>query len=51
MIEYATSLVRSQSLANVQFHVMDATGPLHFPDNTFDLVNGRMLTGVLTTQQ
>lgn len=51
MIEYATSSARSQGLANVQFHVMDATGPLHFSDNTFDMVNGRMLTGALTTQQ
>jgi ubiquinone/menaquinone biosynthesis C-methylase UbiE len=30
---------------------MDATQPLHFADNTFDLVNGRILMGFLTTQQ
>ncbi|MBV9229166.1 MAG: methyltransferase domain-containing protein [Chloroflexi bacterium] len=51
MIEYATSLVKSQGLSQAQFQVMDATKPLHFPDNTFDLVNGRLLTGFLSTQQ
>jgi ubiquinone/menaquinone biosynthesis C-methylase UbiE len=51
MIEYATSLVKLQGLANLQFQVIDATGPLYFPDSTFDLVNGRMLTGALTAQQ
>ena len=49
MIEYATSLATSQGLSNVQFHVMDATQPLDFPDNSFDLVNGRILTGFLST--
>lgn len=51
MIEYATSLVQSQGIAQAQFQVMDATRPLHFPDSTFDLVNGRMITGFLSTQQ
>jgi ubiquinone/menaquinone biosynthesis C-methylase UbiE len=51
MIEYATSLATSQGLAQVRFQVMDATQPLDFPDHTFDLVNGRILTGFLTTQQ
>jgi ubiquinone/menaquinone biosynthesis C-methylase UbiE len=50
MIEYAASLASTQRL-NVQFHVMDATQPLRFSNNTFDLVNGRILTGFLTTQQ
>ncbi|MBV9229389.1 MAG: methyltransferase domain-containing protein [Chloroflexi bacterium] len=51
MTEYATSLAISQNVSNVQFRVMDATGPLDFPDNTFDLVNGRILMGFLATQQ
>ena len=51
MMEYATSLTKSQGLSNVQFVVMDATQPLRFPDNTFDLVNGRILTGFLSTHQ
>lgn len=51
MIEYATSLVQSQQLSNVEFRVMDVTQPLDFPDNTFDLINGRIFTGFLSTQQ
>ncbi len=51
MIEYAKSLVQEQGLAQVLFQLMDATKPLQFPDHTFDLVNGRLLTGFLSTQQ
>ena len=51
MMEYANNLTTTQGLATLQFRVMDATGPLDFPDHTFDLINGRLLTGVLSTQQ
>jgi ubiquinone/menaquinone biosynthesis C-methylase UbiE len=51
MIEYATSLAESQDLCTLRFRVMDATQPLDFPDSTFDLVNGRILMGFLSTQQ
>ena len=51
MMEYATHLATSQGLANAQFRVMDATQPLQFADNTFDLVNGRIMMGFLTTHQ
>lgn len=51
MIAYANSLAAEKDLSNVQFHVMDATKPLSFPDKTFDLVNGRILTGFLSTHQ
>ena len=51
MIEYANRQAASNKLSSVQFQVMDATQPLQFPDNSFDLVNGRILTGFLTTQQ
>jgi ubiquinone/menaquinone biosynthesis C-methylase UbiE len=51
MIAYANNLATSTGVPQVQFRVMDATRPLDFPDNTFDLVNGRILSGFLTTQQ
>jgi ubiquinone/menaquinone biosynthesis C-methylase UbiE len=51
MMEYAGSLAQAQGISNLSFRVMDATRPLDFPDNTFDLVNARILTGFLTTKQ
>jgi ubiquinone/menaquinone biosynthesis C-methylase UbiE len=51
MIDYATGQATSQDLSHVQFRVMDATQPLQFADNTFDMVNGRILMGFLTTEQ
>ena len=49
MIEYATSLAQARKLQNLQFRVMDATQPLGFAEQSFDLVNGRILTGFLST--
>src|SRR5690242_3070526 len=51
MMEYATVQAKQQGLANVQFQVMDITRPLQFADGAFDLINGRMMTGFLTTSQ
>ena len=51
MIEYARHMAATQELAQVQFQVIDATQPLSFPDSSFDLVNGRILTGFLTREQ
>src|SRR5215469_7252986 len=51
MIDYANSQAVQQGLSNVRFEVMDATKPLAFPDQTFDLVNGRIFIGFLSTQQ
>src|SRR6266699_2675297 len=51
MTEYATSIAVSQKLSHLQFRVMDAAGPLDFADNTFDLVNARILTGFLSKPQ
>jgi len=51
MIEYATSLVVAEKFPHARFQVMDATQKLSFPDNSFNLVNGRMLTGFLSTKQ
>lgn len=51
MIEYANSLAHTQGLTGAQFQVMDVTQPLNFPDNTFDLINGRILVGFLFKHQ
>lgn len=48
MIDYAQARARVQGLHNASFRVMDITQPLDFPDNSFDLVNGRMI-GFLPT--
>jgi ubiquinone/menaquinone biosynthesis C-methylase UbiE len=43
MIDYARVQARVQGLDNVHFQIMDLQQPLAFPDNTFDLVNARLL--------
>ena len=43
MIAYASSLAWSQRLENASFKVMNLLKPLEFPDQSFDLVNGRLL--------
>ncbi len=47
MIEYARTLTRAQKLENLQFQLMDVTGPLDFPDNSFDFINARLLVGFM----
>lgn len=42
-VEYANASARLRGLTNVQFRVMDINKPLAFPDDSFDLVNGRGL--------
>jgi ubiquinone/menaquinone biosynthesis C-methylase UbiE len=44
MTSYAESLAHAGELDNASFRVMNALEPLDFPDNFFDLVNGRFLT-------
>jgi SAM-dependent methyltransferase len=51
MIAYANNLATLRELAQARFAVMDATKPLSFSDASFDLVNGRILTGFLTREQ
>ncbi|HLI87620.1 MAG TPA: methyltransferase domain-containing protein [Ktedonobacteraceae bacterium] len=51
MVRYAEELARVQRLDNVRFLNMDATQPLDFPDNSFDLVNARALFGFMRKQQ
>jgi ubiquinone/menaquinone biosynthesis C-methylase UbiE len=51
MIQYAQAQAHARGLANAQFRVMDVTKPLEFPNASFDLVNGRILTGFLQTTE
>ncbi len=48
MIEYARSQAQEQGLSNVTFQVQDARKLVDFPDNSFDLVNGRFLFGFMS---
>lgn len=41
MIQYAQTHAALQGLENASFRVMNALQPLDFPDESFDLVNGR----------
>lgn len=47
MVEYARTQAWTQGLENASFRVMNALGPLDFPDNSFDLVNARFLVGFM----
>ncbi len=48
MIEYAGYLAKDQKLPNAHFQIMNALKPLDFPDNSFDFVNARFLTGFMS---
>ncbi len=43
MMAYARSFAKVQGLNNAFFEVMDISKPLDFPDNSFDLVNARLI--------
>jgi len=47
MIQYARAQAKVQGLDNAHFLVMDATKPLDFPDDYFDLINGRFMVTFL----
>jgi ubiquinone/menaquinone biosynthesis C-methylase UbiE len=47
IIQYANAKAWSQHLTNVSFGVMDVFSPLDFSDNTFDLVQGTLLSGLV----
>ena len=47
MIEYARDQARVQKLNNVTFYVMNAMEPFAFPDESFDLVNARLMAGFM----
>jgi ubiquinone/menaquinone biosynthesis C-methylase UbiE len=47
MIDYANASAQTQQIPNASFRIMDISGPLDFPDASFDLVNARALFAVL----
>ena len=47
MVDYANTQARTQQLPNASFRVMNITQPLDVPDASFDLINARLLVGVL----
>jgi ubiquinone/menaquinone biosynthesis C-methylase UbiE len=48
-VNYNFAQARVRNLQNVTFEVMDARKPFTFHDHSFDLVNGRLLTGFMDT--
>ena len=50
MIDHALTQANVQRLENAHFQVMDATGPLNFADNSFDLVNARLIAFLTPSQ-
>ncbi len=51
MIAYANARARTQQLPNASFGVMSILEPLDFSDNSFDLVNARLLVGVVRREK
>lgn len=47
MIAYARAQAQAQRLTNASFRVMNALKPLDFPDNSFDLVNTRLIVAFM----
>lgn len=47
MIKYAHAQALTRGLENASFTVMDALKPLAFPENSFDLVNARLIAGFM----
>jgi ubiquinone/menaquinone biosynthesis C-methylase UbiE len=47
MIEYAKVQAQAMGLKNISFQAGNILDPLPFPDGSFDLVNGRFLTGFM----
>ncbi|HEY3991468.1 MAG TPA: methyltransferase domain-containing protein [Ktedonobacteraceae bacterium] len=47
MIAYAKAQTEAQHLSNAHFQVMNALKPLEFPDNSFDLVNTRLIVAFM----
>jgi ubiquinone/menaquinone biosynthesis C-methylase UbiE len=43
MLDYATGQAVSQEIDNISFKAMDITQPLDFEDNSFDVVNSRLV--------
>ena len=47
MVDYANSIAAIEEQHNAHFRVMDATQPLDFSDNAFDLVHIRFVSGFM----
>jgi ubiquinone/menaquinone biosynthesis C-methylase UbiE len=48
MIDYAQSIAQAKRIANLHFELGDVhLLPLDFPDNSFDLINTRLITGFM----
>lgn len=45
--DFARYLARERELNNAQFKIMNVLKPLEFPDNSFDIVNARLLVGFM----
>jgi len=50
MIAYAQAHAEVRSLTNTHFQVMNALEPLHFPAESFDMVNARAALGFVPTR-
>lgn len=48
MVEFGRMTAQSQAVRNAHFLTMNLYEPLGLPDNSFDLVNGRLLSSILT---
>lgn len=46
--EFARYMAYDRKLSNARFKIMNAMQPLEFPDNSFDVVNARLLIGFMT---
>jgi SAM-dependent methyltransferase len=51
MITYANAQARIQQLPNASFQVMNILQPLDFPDGSFDLINARLISGLMHTSR
>jgi ubiquinone/menaquinone biosynthesis C-methylase UbiE len=47
MITYAQAQANAQGLTNASFAIMNAMEPLDFPDNSFDVVNARLIVAFM----
>ena len=47
MVAYGSTSAQSQGLRNAHFEVMNIFDSLRFPDNSFDFVNGRLLSSIV----
>src|SRR5262249_54829809 len=51
MITSANARARVRQLPNASFQVMNILQPLDFPDGSFDLINARLISGLMQTSR